>query len=81
MLAEPSAVTGRWCVIYLHTALIATCLDSSPLLFLILVLAWIITTTGGEEPSVKGWLFTDERQPPVGLHFMVSVNSVMIIKS
>ena len=29
MLAEPSAVTGRWCVTYLCTVLIATHLDSS----------------------------------------------------
>ena len=29
MLAEPSAVTGRWCMSYLHAALIVTRLDSS----------------------------------------------------
>ena len=33
MLAELSVVTSRWCVIYLCTALIVTCLDSSPQLF------------------------------------------------
>ena len=32
-LAEPSAVTERWCIIYLHTVLIVTCLDSSQTLY------------------------------------------------
>ena len=38
-------------------------------------------TKGVEEPWVEGWLSADGRQPPVGLHIMVSVNSVVIIKS
>ena len=29
MLAEPSAVTGRWCMIYFYTVLVVTCLDST----------------------------------------------------
>ena len=48
MLAEPSAVTGRWCMIYLCTVLIATCLDSSQTPFLILVVAQSITATLGQ---------------------------------
>ena len=38
-------------------------------------------TKGGEEPPVEGRFSTDGRRPPVGLHIMVSVISVVIIKS